>query len=237
MPTPNFNLPLINGASPISIVNDMNALATAADSAMGTLAPVGSVNSAITTATQAQKDATEALGKAQSATEVANAATESAANAASASSAAANSAQTANNVANSALSKANSALTYTLTRITRDNATDNGVLNFNNASTIGTNSGDGLVVVEYANFYHIEARGISIPYGSGNAVLGHFVRSDKIVKGVGYVGCAGIGINSGNTEVAFERLSDESVGLVGYTSSSGGNSRCAFNCILIKKLD
>ena len=37
MPTPTFNLPLINGASPISIVNDMNALANAVDSALAVL--------------------------------------------------------------------------------------------------------------------------------------------------------------------------------------------------------
>lgn len=37
MPTPTFNLPLINGNSPISIVNDMNALANAVDSALAAL--------------------------------------------------------------------------------------------------------------------------------------------------------------------------------------------------------
>lgn len=37
MSTPAFNLPLINGASPISIVNDMNALANAVDSALAAL--------------------------------------------------------------------------------------------------------------------------------------------------------------------------------------------------------
>lgn len=37
MPTPTFNLPLINGASPISIVNDMNSLANAVDSALAAL--------------------------------------------------------------------------------------------------------------------------------------------------------------------------------------------------------
>lgn len=71
MPTPNFNLPLINGASPISIVNDMNALATAADSAMGTLATHGDIsavrtiaNQAVTNATSAQKTADTAKGAA-----------------------------------------------------------------------------------------------------------------------------------------------------------------------------
>lgn len=74
MPTPNFKLPLINGASPISIVNDMNALATAADSAMGTLATQGDIsavrttaNQAVTTATAAQKTADTAKGAADTA--------------------------------------------------------------------------------------------------------------------------------------------------------------------------
>lgn len=37
MPTPTYNLPLINGSSPISIVNDMNALANAVDAALAAL--------------------------------------------------------------------------------------------------------------------------------------------------------------------------------------------------------
>lgn len=37
MSTPTFNLPLIDGASPISIVNDMNALANAVDAALAAL--------------------------------------------------------------------------------------------------------------------------------------------------------------------------------------------------------
>lgn len=45
MSTPTFNLPLINGASPISIVNDMNALANAVDSALAAL-KAGSATSA-----------------------------------------------------------------------------------------------------------------------------------------------------------------------------------------------
>lgn len=74
MPTPNFNLPLIDGASPISIVNDMNSLATAADSAMGKLATQGDIsairtiaNQAVTTATDAQKTADTAKGAADAA--------------------------------------------------------------------------------------------------------------------------------------------------------------------------
>lgn len=78
MPTPTFNLPLINGSSPISIVNDMNALANAVDSALAALktgnataadielikqtaeAAQSSANNALTAATKAQGAAASA---------------------------------------------------------------------------------------------------------------------------------------------------------------------------------
>ena len=81
MPTPNFNLPLINGASPISIVNDMNALATAADSAMGTLATQGDISAIKTQVANANKVATEAQSEAVKASGAAEAASEAAATA------------------------------------------------------------------------------------------------------------------------------------------------------------
>lgn len=81
MPTPNFNLPLIDGASPISIVNDMNALATAADSAMGTLATQGDISGIKTQVTNANKVATEAQAEAVKASGAAEAASEAAATA------------------------------------------------------------------------------------------------------------------------------------------------------------
>lgn len=81
MPTPNFNLPLINGASPISIVNDMNALATAADSAMGTLATQGDISAIRTQVTNANKVATEAQAEAVKASGAAETASEAAATA------------------------------------------------------------------------------------------------------------------------------------------------------------
>lgn len=81
MPTPNFNLPLIDGASPISIVNDMNELATAADSAMGTLATQGDISGIKTQVTNANKVATEAQAEAVKASGAAEAASEAAATA------------------------------------------------------------------------------------------------------------------------------------------------------------
>lgn len=97
MPTHNFNLPLINGASPISIVSDMNALATATDSAMGTLATQGDISAISTQVTNANKVATEAQAEAVKATGAADAASEEAAKANANANAAKGSATNANN--------------------------------------------------------------------------------------------------------------------------------------------
>ena len=65
MSTPTFNLPLINGASPISIVNDMNALANAVDTALGKLkagtATANDIELIKKTAEAAQSTASNAL--------------------------------------------------------------------------------------------------------------------------------------------------------------------------------
>lgn len=94
MPTPTFNLPLINGASPIAIVNDMNALANAVDAALAALkagtataadielvkqtaeAAKGSANDATTAAAKAQGAAASAQQTANSANALATAANE-----------------------------------------------------------------------------------------------------------------------------------------------------------------
>lgn len=85
MSTPTFNLPLINGASPIAIVNDMNALANAVDAALAALkagtataadielikqtaeAAKGSASNALTAAAKAQGAAGAAQQTANSA--------------------------------------------------------------------------------------------------------------------------------------------------------------------------
>lgn len=85
MPTPVFKLPLINGASPIAIVNDMNALANAVDAALAALkagtataadielikqtaeAAQSSANNALTAAAKAQGAAASAQQTANSA--------------------------------------------------------------------------------------------------------------------------------------------------------------------------
>ena len=101
MPTPTFNLPLINGASPISIVNDMNALANAVDSALAALkagsataadielirqtaeAAQNTANNAVTAAAKAQGAADAAQQTATSASTIATTANEKASIAAS----------------------------------------------------------------------------------------------------------------------------------------------------------
>lgn len=85
MPTPTFKLPLINGASPISIVNDMNALANAVDVALASLkggtasaADIALIKqtaeTALSTATKAANDVTKAQDAADSAKQTANSA-------------------------------------------------------------------------------------------------------------------------------------------------------------------
>lgn len=94
MSTPAYNLPLINGASPISIVNDMNALANAVDAALANLkagsataadielikqtaqAAKTAANDAITAAAKAQGAATAAQQTANSANALATTANE-----------------------------------------------------------------------------------------------------------------------------------------------------------------
>jgi hypothetical protein len=96
MSTPTFNLPLINGASPISIVNDMNALANAVDSALAALkagsataadierirktaeAAQSIANNAVTAAAKAQGAADGAQKTATSASSIATTANENA---------------------------------------------------------------------------------------------------------------------------------------------------------------
>lgn len=105
MPTPNFNLPLINGASPISIVNDMNALATATDSAMGTLATQGDIAAVKTVANNANDTASQSSIAADEAKAIANTANTAAATASGV-------ASTANTTANSAYSLATDTDTF-----------------------------------------------------------------------------------------------------------------------------
>ena len=74
MNTPTFNLPLINGASPISIVNDMNALANAVDAALAdlkagnaTAADIELIKQTAEAAKSSANDANTAAAKAQGA--------------------------------------------------------------------------------------------------------------------------------------------------------------------------
>lgn len=78
MPTPTFSLPLINGASPISIVNDMNALANAVDAALAALkagsataADIELIKQMAEAAQSSANNAVTAAAKAQAAADVA----------------------------------------------------------------------------------------------------------------------------------------------------------------------
>lgn len=78
MPTPSFNLPLINGNSPIAIVNDMNALANAVDAALAALkagtataADIELIKQTAEAAQSAANNAVTAAAKAQGAADAA----------------------------------------------------------------------------------------------------------------------------------------------------------------------
>lgn len=211
MPTPNFNLPLINGASPISIVNDLNGLATAADSAMATLATKGDINSVKQIANQATKDATNANAAATRAETAAGNATETASTALSNSTTAIARAEQANTTANEANQIATLAqdsvqkfISETVTTITRANAADNGVLNFTDTSIIGTNASDGFVVVETEWYYFIEFRGITLPHQDTYKALGEFVKTD-VLKELTWIYCVIPGFSTASNELGFTR--------------------------------
>lgn len=215
MPTPNFNLPMINGASPISIVNDMNALATAADSAMGTLATQGDLAAIRTSVNQAAKDATAAASKAEAANATAGSASQTASTALSQSNTAIANAQsaladanTANELASSAVQSVNKFVASTITRIDRTNATTNNVLRLTNATIIGESAYDGIYVITTEWYYFIEFRGITPPNETTYVTLGTFMPTDTL-KGVRWLNFAGCGWESKNTEFAMRRETSE----------------------------
>lgn len=215
MPTPNFDLPLINGASPISIVNDMNALATAADSAMSSLATQGDLASIRTVVNQAAKDATTASSKADAANATAGSASQTASTALSQSNTAIANAQsaltdanTANELASSAVQSVNKFVANRITRIDRTNATTNDVLRLTDASVIGENATDGICVIETEWYYFIEFRGITPPDKTTYVMLGTFMPTDTL-QGVKWLNFAGLGWDSKNTEFAMRRETSE----------------------------
>lgn len=215
MATPNFNLPLIDGSSPISIVNDMNSLATAADSAMGTLATHGDLASIRTVADQAAKDATAAASKADAANATAGSASQTASTALAQSNTAISNAQsaladanTANELASSAVQSVNKFVSHVITRIDRTNATTNSVLRLSDATIIGENANDAIYVITTEWYYFIEFRGITPPNSSSYSMLGTFLPTDTI-KGVSWLNFAGSGWESKNTEFALRRETSE----------------------------
>lgn len=224
MPTTNFNLPLIDGASPISIVNDMNALATAADSAMGTLATQGDIASIRTVVNQAEKEATAAASKADAANATAGSASQTASTALSQSNTAiANAksaltdANTANELAASAVQSVNKFVSNNITRIDRTNATTNDILRLTDASIIGESANDAIYVITTEWYYFIEFRGVTPPNQSTYANLGTFMPTDTL-KGVRWLNFAGSGWESKNTEFAMRReLSETQLDFVSRT--------------------
>lgn len=243
MPTPNFNLPLINGTSPISIVNDMNSLATAADSAMGTLATRGDIDAIRTVANQAAKDATAAASKADAASATAATASQTASTALSQSNTAiatseqaATTAANAQNSANSALDSVNKFVGVKTTRITKSNATDNGILNFTDASYIGDNATDGILVIETEWYYFVEGRGISVPQYTAGYDKAAYLLADNILPGITWLNVTGMADKTSQATVAFVRNAGETerMTLNYHCDSSSGSGRFSFWVIIPK---
>lgn len=216
MPTTNFNLPLINGASPISIVNDMNALATGVDAAMGRLATKGDIDSVKLIANQAAKDATSANSAATRAESIAGNASETSSTALSTSNTAIARAEQANTAANEANQIATLAqdsvqkfIGTKVTTINRANAADNDVLNITDASIIGTSAGDGFVVVQTEWYYFIEFRGITLPKQDTYKIVGEFVKPD-VLKELTWIYCVIPGFNTASNELGFAREPESS---------------------------
>ena len=237
MPTANFNLPLIDPAAPISIVNDLNSLATATDSAMGTLATAGDVASVRTVATNASQVANGASTAAEEAKAAADAANVAAVAAQSTATSANATANTAQQTAVDGLAAANRANAYAKTVINANNYNSNGVLNLS-SNIIGTQSTDGFFVYEFSTFFFIEFRGVTIPHGSYNINLGTFVPYQKIDSSLSYVAFAGLGFegNALQSQLAIERTGVNSISLVGYCAASDGSGRRSGWVVLPKAL-
>lgn len=115
MPTPTFHLPLIDGASPISIVNDMNGLAQAADAAMATLATQVDISTVKTLADSANKQASSALTAANDAKSAATVANDAAIAAQQTANTASNTANAAKGIADTAKAAIDTADAHTVT--------------------------------------------------------------------------------------------------------------------------
>ena len=244
MATTNYNLPTISGASPVAIVDDYNALANATDAALaGAISGektramaaetelANGVSNALTTANSANVSATDAKSAAEKAQTTASTALNNAATAQTTADGAKSAADAAQASADAAQASADAAIAMQLTRITRANATNNGVLNFADATVIGTNETDGLEIVETADYIYIEGRGIKVGVYDYNVVIATLI--PELLHAIGYVPCLLSAANYPGCDLAFERLSSGSVALVGHSTGSE-HSRVAFTAFLVK---
>lgn len=236
MATTNYNLPTISGASPVAIVDDYNALANSTDAALaGAISGektramaaetelANGVSNALTTANTANVSATNAQTAADKAQTTASTALTNAATAQT-------TADGAKSAADAAQASADAACAIKLTRITNANATNNGVVNFTSASTIGTGDTDGLEVVETEHFIYIEGRGIATETG-GIHQLAQIV--PELLHALGYVPCTVGYPRTTDTEISVQRSSsDGNVYLCGRSETT--QTRVSFTVLLAK---
>lgn len=253
MPTPNFNLPLIDGASPISIVNDMNALATAVDAALATLPTTIEIENikviasnandnaiaATKNATEAKTNATEAKTMAQSAQENATeaktmvqSAQENASSANAAATAANNTANTALTNANNAQATANSAQQISVTEITNANARNNGKLNFADNSPFRGREGDRALYIETHAFVFIYLKGVKVTDTSNDPVTIATLQNASFLGSATFLErFAGVG----TTVSAFDILKDENSSTAALRATTSSVAESDFGWILLPK--
>lgn len=215
MPTPNFNLPVINGASPISIVNDMNALATSVDSALGTLATQGDIAAVKTLANNANGTASQSAISADEAKAIANTANDAA-------SSAAGIANTANATANSAYSLATDVETFIHNYTTFD------LVQTEQPAGISTSKFDFHVAVNrnrtsfriWGHFYFTHGDSVSLVPIPGQTRYGIKLTSGSPLAPITKSYTFGLGIGTWDT---FTVISQGNVGLTSAAVGTDGN--------------
>lgn len=239
MPTPNFNLPLIDGSSPISIVNDMNALATAVDAALATLpttVEIASIKAIAGTANDnaiaATKNAAEAKTMAQSAQESASSANAAAADAGNTANAALTNANSAKATANSAQATADIAQQISVTEITNANARSNGKIVFVSNSPFRGREGDRALYIETHAFVFIYLKGVKVNEVSNDPVaIATLQNASFLGSATFFERLAGVG----TTVSSFDIFKDKNSPTAELRAATSGVVEADFGWVLLPK--
>lgn len=232
MPTPNFNLPLIDGTSPISIVNDMNALAIAVDAALAALPTTNEIANIKVIASNANDNAIAATRNATEAKTVAQSAQENASSANATAAVANNTANTALTNANNAQATANSAQQISVTEITNANARNNEKLNFAYNSPFRGNEGDRALYIETHAFVFIYLKGVKVTDTSNAPVTIATLQNASFLGGATFFErFAGVG----TTVSAFDILKEQNSATAALRATTSTVAEADFGWILLPK--